>query len=94
MDQLNIMRAEVAREHGITLYAQYNEQRAAHFLKLDLSTVRRNRRAGRVPYVQYGNGGVRFLGVMLCDYILFGADAVRLWGGETPDEGQAADAAE
>lgn len=93
-EELERMRVLVAAAYAIELWGtHYTEQQAAWLLLpinqrpevADTSTLRRNRRAGRVPYVAYGNGTVRYFGCQLVDYLLFGEKAVLLWGGS--DEG-------
>ncbi|WP_232631420.1 helix-turn-helix domain-containing protein [Methylobacterium sp. Leaf118] len=79
-ETLDEMRAGVAEEHRIAPYAQYTEADAARFLHLDISTVKRMRRSGRIPYVRHGQKSIRYIGRMLCDFILFGKGAVELWG--------------
>lgn len=92
--ELNFMRTRVAQEYGIALYQQVSERTAAFLLlppgkrtsgRADTSTLKRNRRRGKVPFVPHGNGSIRYLGVMLCDYILFGELSVYLWGEDTSD---------
>lgn len=68
------IREAVAREHGITLYKQYSEPQAAHFLDVDLSTLKRWRRAGMVPFVNMGQRQLRYFGFMVCDIMILGAD--------------------
>lgn len=61
------LRVAVARENGFKLYGTYGEEEAAHFLKVDVSTLKRWRRDNRVPYVPFGKRGVRYMGYMIAD---------------------------
>lgn len=73
------MREAIARENGITLFKQYSEPQAAHILQTDRSTLKRWRRAARVPYIKMGPRKVRYLGIHIVDMLLKG---VRDDGGE------------
>ena len=93
-DDLERMCAQVAASYGIERWGtHYSEQEAARLLippqrrpdLADTSTLKRNRRGGRVPYVAYGKDRVQYMGEMLVHYILFGEKACLLWGGS--DEG-------
>jgi predicted site-specific integrase-resolvase len=64
------MREGVAAELKIALYRQYNEPQAAAFIGIDLSTLKRWRREGKVPYLQMSERKVRFLGIHIVDIIL------------------------
>lgn len=92
-EDLHRIRHNVAGSHGIDLYRQYKERAAASLLvspderqerSSDVSTLKRKRRAGKIPYVPLGDGSVAYLGIMLCDYIAFGERSVLLWGGGDP----------
>jgi hypothetical protein len=67
------MRAAIAEENGFALYRQYNEESAAAFLKIDVSTLKRWRRAKKVEYVAMGDRGVRYMGYQIADIISDGA---------------------
>ena len=69
-DELQMLREGVAKEYGFALYRQYSEAEAAHFLQVDVSTLKRWRRAGKVPFVNYGERKVRYLGYMVADMML------------------------
>lgn len=78
---LQAMREAIALERGFKLYAQYTEQKAADYLRVDQSTLKRWRLKGKARFVPFG-GGVRYMGIMLADMICGGPD---LWD-DTPDE--------
>lgn len=78
-EELQQMRVAVAQEHGIALYRQYGEREAAHFLKVDVTTLKRWRRAGKVPHVKHGDG-IRYLGLMIVDFIIAGTDSTKWYG--------------
>lgn len=65
-----MLREKVAAANGFTLYKQYGESEAAHFLQVDVSTLKRWRREGKVPYVNLGERHVRYLGIMIADCML------------------------
>jgi predicted site-specific integrase-resolvase len=67
------MRLGVAEEYKITFYRQYGEEEAAHILKVDLSTLKRWRRAGKVPHVNLGERMVRYFGIHIIDILIKGA---------------------
>lgn len=88
-DRLDQLRRDVAEKHGIDLYLQYTEQQAAFLLirpdersarRADRSTLKRKRRAGKIPHVPLGNNSVAYFGMMLCDFLMFGEQSVTLWG--------------
>ena len=64
------MREAVARENEITLYRSYGEEQAAASLGIDVSTLKKWRRDGKVPFVNMGQRKVRYLGFMVCDVLL------------------------
>ena len=68
--ELEAMREKVAEANGFSLYKQYGEEQAAHFLQVDISTLKRLRREGKVPYVNLGERLVRYLGLHIADMIL------------------------
>ena len=89
-EDLYRLRRDIADRHGIGLVDQYGEREAARLLirpderpdgAADVSTVKRKRRAGKIPHVPRGDGSVAYLGMMLCDFIAFGERSVLLWGG-------------
>jgi excisionase family DNA binding protein len=67
------MREGVAAEYKITLFRQYGEEEAAHLLAVDLSTLKRWRREGRVPFVNLGERKVRYFGLHIVDILIKGA---------------------
>lgn len=66
------MREAIAKEYGIRLFRQYSEPEAAAFLRKDLSTLKRMRRAAKVPFVSLGERQIRYLGIHIVDLIAFG----------------------
>lgn len=72
MDDVDAMREAVAKEYGFALYRRYSEPEAAHYLSVDLSTLKRWRRAGKTPFVNLGERQVRYLGVHIADMMLWG----------------------
>ncbi len=87
---LHWLRLDTATSYGIDPYRQYTEQEAARLLlapdrrsegRADTSTIKRKRRGGKIPYVPLGDSSVAYVGVMLCDFLVFGEQSVLLWGG-------------
>ncbi|MGO6851575.1 hypothetical protein AB9F35_14795 [Rhizobium leguminosarum] len=72
MDELKQMREGIAKEYGIALFRAYSEPEAAFFLQRDVSTLKRMRRAGKVPYTALGERQIRYLGIHIVDLILKG----------------------
>jgi hypothetical protein len=68
--ELEAMREKVAEANGFQLYRQYGEDECAHILKVDPSTLKRWRREGKVPFVNYGQRKVRYLGLFIADMML------------------------
>lgn len=66
------LREAVAAEYGISLFKRYSEAEAANFLQIDHTTLKKMRRAGKVPYVALGERLIRYLGIDIVDLILFG----------------------
>lgn len=92
-DHLRELRHSVARGYDIDLHRQYGERAAADLLvppeerqdgRANVSTLKRKRRAGKIPHVPLGDGSVAYLGMMLCDFLAFGERSVLLWGGGDP----------
>ncbi|MCJ2066509.1 hypothetical protein MKK63_28005 [Methylobacterium sp. J-088] len=90
-DQLHELRHSVARAYDIDPHRQYGERAAAALLippgerrnaSGDVSTLKRKRRAGKIPHVPLGDGSVAYLGLMLCDFLAFGERSILLWGGD------------
>ena len=90
-EDLDRTRRNIATEYGISPGRQYTERQAADLLVApsereeggaSTSTLKRKRRAGKIPYVPRGDGRVAYLGMMLCDFIAFGERSVLLWGGD------------
>lgn len=73
-DELQAMREGVAKEYGFSLYRRYSEPEAAHFLSVDVSTLKRWRRAGKTPAVNMGERQVRYLGLHIADMMIKGAE--------------------
>ena len=72
MNEGNDMREAVAKEYGFTLFRQYGEEQVAHYIGKDLSTLKRWRRKGLVPFVNMGERGVRYLGIHVADMLIKG----------------------
>lgn len=72
-DEHQRLREGVAGEYKIALYRQYGEAEAAHFLQVDLSTLKRWRREGKVPYINMAERKVRYLGVHIVDLLIKGS---------------------
>jgi hypothetical protein len=64
------MREKVAEEYGFALYRQYGEEQAAHFMAIDLSTLKRRRAKGEVPHIRMGERQIRYLGIHIADVLL------------------------
>ncbi|MET4294691.1 hypothetical protein ABIB06_006524 [Bradyrhizobium sp. LB8.2] len=79
------MRDNIALANGFQLYLFYSEKETAGFLKRDVSTLKRWRRAGmfknKFP-TKSGEDGVRYLGFNIADLIIYGTGK---WPNE-PDE--------
>jgi hypothetical protein len=69
-EELEALREKVAVANGFALYRQYGESECAHFLKIDVTTLKRLRRDGKVPYVNLGERQVRYLGIFIADMML------------------------
>lgn len=72
MDEVERMREAVAKEYGFALFRQYGEKQVAHYIGKDLSTLKRWRRKGLVPYVNMGERGIQYLGVHIADMLTKG----------------------
>ena len=72
MDEIEVMREGIAKEYGFALYRRYSEPEAAHFLGVDLSTLKRWRRAGKTAFVNMGERKVRYLGIHIADMMIKG----------------------
>lgn len=92
-EELRQLRRDISEAHRIRLCLQYSERDAARLLirpderpdgSADVSTLKRKRRAGKIPHVPLGDGSVAYLGMMLCDFIAFGERSLLLWGGSDP----------
>ncbi|WHQ70490.1 hypothetical protein [Methylorubrum extorquens] len=86
---LERLRIDTANAYGINLHQRYTEREAASLLivpsrrlerKADISTIKRKRCSEKIPFVQCGDGSVAYLGMMLCDFLMFGERSVLLWG--------------
>ncbi|CAO4154369.1 hypothetical protein [Methylorubrum extorquens] len=89
-EDLRKLRIETADAYCINRYQRYTEQEAASLLivptrrpegRADTSAIKRKRRSVKIPFVPCGDGSVAYLGMMLCDFIVFGERSVLLWGG-------------
>ncbi|MBZ9975458.1 hypothetical protein [Mesorhizobium sp. BR-1-1-10] len=67
-----MLREAVALEYDFRLYRQYSEPEAAFILRVDLSTLKRWRRANKAPGVNMGERQVRYWGYKLADFMLLG----------------------
>lgn len=74
MSEREKMRENIAAEYKFALYRAYSEKEAAHFVGVDVSTLKRRRRAGKVPFIRHGDRNVRYLGLQIADLIAFGSD--------------------
>lgn len=92
-EELMRIRIEVGRKYDIELYQQYPEKKAAWLLlppderlrgDADTSTLKRKRRTNKIPFVASGDGSVAYLGLMLCDFLIFGENSMLLWGDSAP----------
>lgn len=72
MDDKEAMRAAIAKEYGFVLYRHYSEPQAAHYLGVDLTTLKRWRRDGRTPAINLGERQIRYLGIHIADMLLWG----------------------
>ena len=66
------MRAKVAEENGFALYRQYGEEQVAAFLKVNISTLKRRRRKGSIPFVKMGDRSIKYMGYMIADMLMGG----------------------
>lgn len=71
-EELMFMREGVAKQKGIQLFREYSEPEAAAFLGVNLKTLKEMRYAKRVASTSLGPRHVRYLGLHICDLILFG----------------------
>lgn len=67
-----MMREGIAKEYGFALYRQYGEAEAAHYLKVDQSTLKRWRRKGLTSFVNMGERQIRYLGIHIADMLIKG----------------------
>jgi hypothetical protein len=74
MSEREKMREGIAAEYGFALFRAYSEKEAAHFIGVDISTLKRRRRAGKVGFIKQGDRNVRYLGLQIADLIAFGSD--------------------
>ena len=95
-EELYWLRRDIAETHGINLFVRYTERAAAGLLsqpderregRVNVSTLKRKRRTGKIPHVPLGDGSVAYLGMMLADFIAFGERSVLLWGGGEAEGG-------
>ena len=64
------VRQAIMERNGIDPYHRYGEKQAAHFIEVDLTTLKRWRRADRVPHINLGERKVRYLGITIADTML------------------------
>ncbi len=69
-EELEVLREKVAKEYGFALYRQYSEEMAAHFLQVDISSIKRWRREGKTPFINLGQRKIRYLGIHIADMLL------------------------
>ncbi|CAO4186217.1 hypothetical protein [Methylorubrum extorquens] len=88
-EDLHWLRIDTANAYGINLHQQHTEQEAARLLlkpdqrpegRADTSTIKRKRRSEKIAFVPCGDGSVAYLGMMLCDFLMFGERSITLWG--------------
>jgi hypothetical protein len=72
VDEVQAMREAVAKEYGFSLYRQYGEAEAAHFIAKDLSTLKRWRRKGYITHINMGERQIRYFGYMIADMLIKG----------------------
>jgi predicted site-specific integrase-resolvase len=72
VDKDDPLREAVAKAHGFKLYDQYNEANVAAIIKKDHTTLKRWRRAGKVPFVALGERDVRYFGYQIADMLIKG----------------------
>lgn len=67
-----MLREGVAKQYGITLYKFYSEPEAAHIMGVDVSTLKRRRREGRINkrVSVMSVRKVRYLGIHIADLML------------------------
>lgn len=65
-----MLREEIAKAYGLILFAHYIEEVAADKLGIDHTTLKRRRRAGKVPHVKFGDRGVRYFGYQIADMLI------------------------
>lgn len=93
-DRYNANRKPVseASRFRLVLPRRYTEDQAAEILQEDVTSLKRWRRAGHLPYIAIGEKNVRYLGMHLCDIQLFGNDARGIWdGADIPSESSASE---
>ncbi|WP_246675127.1 hypothetical protein [Mesorhizobium sp. B2-3-4] len=64
------VREAIMQKHGIDPYHRYGEEQAAHFVDIDLSTLKRWRAQNLVPAIRLGPRKVRYLGIHVADMML------------------------
>ena len=75
------LREAVAAEYKIIPYRQYGEKQAAEFWDVDVSTAKRWRREGLVPFIEMPNRGIKYFGFQIIDVLIFGKEAQKGHGG-------------
>ena len=68
----DMLREGVAKEYGISLFRQYGEEQAAHYLGVDISTLKNWRRRGLIRATNLGVRKVRYLGLDIVDKLILG----------------------
>lgn len=70
MGNHDMLRDGVAKEYGISVFRQYGEEQAAHYLGVDVSTLKKWRRRGLVRAINLGERKVRYLGLDIVDKLI------------------------
>lgn len=80
------MRENVAKEYGIALFRRYREKEARGIVGYEASWWKRHRKVKNIPFIEDAGGNILYFGYMLCDLLILGKDAKRLYpdGGEGP----------
>jgi hypothetical protein len=65
-----ILRRQIADDHGFALYRHYSERDAAAFLRLHPVTLKKIRLAGAIGYISKGRRAVAYFGFQIADYLI------------------------
>jgi hypothetical protein len=74
--QADELRRAVAAEYNISLLRQYREREAAAFWNVDVSTAKRWRREGLVPFIEMPHGTIKYFGFQIVDVLILGKHAI------------------